>query len=131
MSLRTRSLGALTLGAALFAAALPAPARADEAARPVPAAAEPAAAPRAVAVVTVVRARDLITPAERQAYRAAMREAKTPEDRLRIRQAAIERLGQRAAEHGTVMVIDVPMMRHGQRWSEREMRPMAHPAPGR
>ena len=130
MSLRTRSLGALALGAALFAAALPAPARADEAVRPAPATAE-AAAPRAVAGVTVVRARDLITPAERQAYRAAMREAKTPEDRLRIRQAAIERLGQRAAEHGTVMVIDVPMMRHGQRWSEREMRPMAHPAPGR
>ena len=130
MSLRTRSLGALALGAALFAAALPAPARADEAVRPAPATAE-AAAPRAVAVVTVVRARDLITPAERQAYRAAMREAKTPEDRQRIRQAALERLGQRAAEHGTVMVIDVPMMRHGQRWSEREMRPMAHPAPGR
>ena len=130
MSLRTRSLGALALGAAFFAAALPAQARADEAARPAPAAAE-TAAPRAVAVVTVVRARDLITPAERQAYRAAMREAKTPEDRLRVRQAAVERLSQRAAEHGTVMVIDVPMMRHGQRWSEREVRPTIHPAPGR
>lgn len=128
MSLRTRRLGALAFGAALFAATA-LPALADEAARP--AQAPEAAGQRAVAVITVVRARDLITPAERQAYRTAIRAAKTPEERQRIREAAMERLGQRAAEHGVVMVIDAPMMRHGQRWAEREARPMVRPAPGR
>jgi len=128
MSLQTRRLGALAFGAALFAAAA-LPALADEAARP--AQAPEAANQRAVAVVTIVRARDLITPAERQAYRAAIHAAKTPEERQRIHAAAVERLGQRAAEHGVVMVIDAPMMRHGQRWAEREARPMPRPAPGR
>ena len=127
MNLWTRPLGALACAAALLSAA---PAFADEPGRPAQAP-EAAAGQRAVAVVTVVRVRDLITPAERQAYRAAMRDAATPEARQRIRQAAMERLSQRAAEHGVVMVIDAPMMRHGQRWSERETRPMARPAPGR
>ncbi|MEI7610242.1 MAG: hypothetical protein WCJ64_22915 [Rhodospirillaceae bacterium] len=127
----TRRLGALALGAAALAAlpALSTPARADEAA-PRPAATAEAGGQRAVAVVTVVRTRDLITPAERQAYRQAIRAAKTPEERASIRRAAFERLAQRASEHGVVMIIDAPM-RPGQRWSEREARPMIHPAPGR
>ena len=123
MTLTTRLFGALVLGAALFAAA---PAVADEAGRA--GAPEVAGGQRAVAVVTMVRVRDLITPAERQAYRQAMREAKTPEARLQIRQAAMERMSQRAAEHGKVMVIEARMMRQGQRWSEREAAPV-HTAP--
>ncbi len=124
MSLWTRRLGALTLGAILFAAALPA--TAEEAARTAPGP-EAAGGQRAVAVVAMVRARDLITPAERQAYRTAMREAKTPEARQRLRETTLARLSQRAAEHGVVMVIDVPMMRPGQRWSEHEVRPPRAP----
>ena len=114
----TCGLGALAF-AAVCAAALPA--LADEPGR----AAGTNLAQRQVAVVAVVRARDLVTPAERQAYREAMRTAKTPEERLRIREAAVERLGQRAAEHGVVMIIDAPMMRFGQRPTE------PRPAPGR
>ena len=119
MKLWTRSLGALALAAACAAAL---PALADEPGR---AAAGTSLAQRPLAVVTVVRARDLITPAERQAYREAMRAAKTPEERQRIRDAAVERLSQRAAEHGVIMVIDAPMIRYGQRPTE------PRPAPGR
>ena len=123
MSFSTRCLGALAIGAALLAAA---PAVADEAGRA--GAPEAAGGQRAVAVVTVVRARDLISPAERQAYRQAMREAKTPEARQQIRRSMMERVSQRAAEHGKVIVIEARMMRQGQRWSEREVAPV-HTAP--
>ena len=126
MNSRTLRLGAMALGAALFTVAST-PAFSEEAARPAP---EVATGPRAVAMVSVVRIRDLITPAERQTYRQAMRDAKTVADRQRIRQTAMERLSQRAAEHGTIMMIDARMMRHGQRWSEHEAPPL-HPAPGR
>ncbi|MEI6557448.1 MAG: hypothetical protein WCO00_03500 [Rhodospirillaceae bacterium] len=125
MSLCTRRLGALALGAALFAAAVPA--LADEGARP---GAGVEAGRGQVAVVAIVRARDLITPAERRAYRQAMREAQTPEARQRLREATIERLHQRAAEHGVVMMIDARMMRPSQRWSEHEPHPV-RPLPAR
>lgn len=116
----TRFFGALAT-AALIAGAAPAPARADG---PAPGAAN--GGQPGVAVITIVRARDLMSPADRQAYRKAMREAGSDEARQRIRGETMEKLQRRAAEHGVVMVIDTRMMRPGER--AFEARP-DHPAP--
>jgi len=108
----TRLFGALA-AAALIAGTAPAPALADG-----PASAANGDGHHGVAVITVVRARDLMSPADRQAYRKAMREAGSDEARQRVREATIERIQQRAAEHGVVMVIETRMVRPGERKSE-------------
>ncbi|CAK0747062.1 hypothetical protein CCP1ISM_2650002 [Azospirillaceae bacterium] len=60
--------------------------------------AAPAAAER-----PVVRPRDLMTTQERQAYRQAMREARTPEARQATRDRLYTTLRQRATERGVVL----------------------------
>lgn len=131
--------GAVALGAF---AALSQPAQAQQAAaRPLPqtmapvekpapaAAARPQAGDRGQVVVTMVRARDLVTPAERQAYRQAMREARDPAAKQRVREQMMERISQRAHEHGVVVVIDAPMMRQEGRPEMRAGAESRHPAP--
>jgi hypothetical protein len=98
--------GALAFGALLVGGLLAGPgvstAAADAAG---PAQTQLRGAPGAVAVVTVVRARDLMSAADRQLYRQQLRQAREPEARLRVQAEWLERLQARAAEHGVIMVI--------------------------
>lgn len=115
------TLAAAAALAGLLAGIDPAPARADEA----PA---PEAGRQAVAVFTMVRARDLMSAADRQAYRRAMREAGSEQARREVREAALERLRQRAAEHGVVVVLEARALRPGERVEfARPERPAAPP----
>jgi len=83
-----------------------------------------------VAVITVVRVRDLMSPADRQAYRRAMREARTREARRRIHETTLETLRQRAAEHGMVMLVEARVLRPGEgRREPNRLEVPDHPAP--
>jgi hypothetical protein len=84
-----------------------------------------------VAVITLVRARDLMSSAERQSYRRALRQARTAEERQRIRETALETLRQRAAEHGLVMVIEtrVPRLGEAGKTAATRLEVPEHPAP--
>ena len=73
-----------------------------------------------VAVITVVRARDLMSAADRQAYRQAMRQARDEAARQRIRESVLNTVRERAAEHGVVMIIETRAPHVGPRRSERE-----------
>lgn len=101
----TRRGGALLASAALLvgllAAGGPSAAKADEAR-----AEQAGAAPRTVAVVTVVRARDLMSGSDRRDYREQIREAPNAAARQRIHGQWLERLQARAAEHGVIMIIE-------------------------
>ncbi|MEI6984848.1 MAG: hypothetical protein WCK65_01865 [Rhodospirillaceae bacterium] len=117
------------LMAAVLASSAAAPASADPA-RPDPARPEPSSqlAPavtghRAMAVISFVRARDLMSGADHQAYRRAIRQADSAEARQRIREATLKTLHERAAEHGVVMMIDTRMMRLPERRAEPESAP--------
>jgi hypothetical protein len=83
-----------------------------------------------VAVIAVVRARDLMSPTDRQAYRRAMRAAPTEQARRDIREATLVTLRQRAAEHGMVMVIEARVLRPGEgRREPNRLEVPDHPAP--
>ncbi len=55
----------------------------------------PAAEPR-----ELIYCADLMTPAEREAYRASMRAARTPQERAAVRQAHRDQMHARARERG-------------------------------
>ncbi len=86
---------------------------------------------RPVAVVTVVRARDLMSAADRQLYRQQIRDARDVPTRQRIHGEWLERLQARAAEHGVIMVVEArtlpPEWRRVQ--STRPVGPEAPPPP--
>ncbi len=63
-------------------------------------------APGTVSVVTIVRARDLMSAADRQLYRQQIRDARDLPARQRVQAEWLGRLQARAAEHGVVMVIE-------------------------
>ena len=118
--LRWKTLCAvLALGA--VAATLPGEASAQQA----PAATQAAAAP---AQRPVLRARDLMTPQERQAYRQSMREARNdPARREQLRTQMRDTLRQRATARGGVLAepaMNRPAMK-------AEARPEKRPAPPR
>ncbi|CAK0757302.1 exported hypothetical protein [Azospirillaceae bacterium] len=113
--------GAVAIGTLVALPGLPA------LAQQAPAQQTPPQGEREQVVVAMVRVRDLMTPAERQSYRQAMREARDPAAKQRVREQMMERINQRAAKHGVVMIIDAPVMRPEMR-SSAENR---HPAPVR
>lgn len=78
------------------------PAAAQEPGRPPAAAAEPR---------ELIYCADLMTPAEREAYRASMRAARTPQERTAVRQAHRDQMHARAREHG-VDVLQCEPQRH-------------------
>lgn len=121
--LRWKTLCAvLALGA--VAATLPGEASAQQA----PAATQATAAP---AQRPVLRARDLITPQERQAYRQAMRAARNdPARQQQLRTQWRETLSQRAAARGGVLAesrMMKPGMKKAGKEANNERRPPAPP----
>ncbi len=116
--------GALLAG--LVAASLPSVAAADQA-RPE----QVQTAPNAVAVVTVVRARDLMSWTDRRTYRDAIRQAPDAAARQRIHAEWAEKLQARATEHGVIMVIETRMMRPDLRRAAGSGEASARPLPPR
>ena len=114
----------LALGAAV--ATLPDAASAQQApARPQPAQAQ-AAAPAAQAQRPTLRARDLMTPQERAAYRQSMRAARNdPARREQLRTQMRDTLRQRAAAKGAVLA-EPGIARPGMK-AEPERKPAAPP----
>jgi hypothetical protein len=119
--MRTRLPSRLLTGAIILVA-LMAVGSGPAAAQQAPAA-QPAPGERNQVIVTMVRTRDLVTPAERQAYRQAMGAARTVAERQKVREQMMERVGRRAAEHGVVMIIDAPMVRPELRSSAESRHP--------
>lgn len=81
------------------------------------------------AAAEIVRGRDLMTPAEWQAHRTEMLNAKTPAERQAIAEKMQQVLQARAAEKGDVLASDTvgPMMRYGR---GPGFGPRAHPGWG-
>ncbi|MEI6558917.1 MAG: hypothetical protein WCO00_10970 [Rhodospirillaceae bacterium] len=109
----------LALGAAV--AALPGEASAQQAP------AQPAAQAAAPAKPPVVRARDLMTPQERQAYRQSMRAARSdPARQTQLRNQMRETLRQRATARGAVLA--EPAFRSPAMAAKDSARPEKRPA---
>ena len=125
-SKRIRDVLALAaVAAALTLAPGTAPAQQADAARPAAAAATTAPA----AQKPVVRARDLMTPEERQAYRLAMREAReNPAQKAKIHEQWRKTLHERAAARGAVLA-DMGMAKPGQKKEARTENRAEAPAP--
>lgn len=68
------------------------------------AAQEPGPTPASTEPRELIYCADLMTPAEREAYRANMRAARTPQERAAVRQAHRDQMHARARERG----IDLP-----------------------
>jgi len=85
------------------------------------------ATPHAVAVVTVVRARDLMSATDRLTYRAQIRAASTAEARRRVQTEWLDRLQARAVEHGVVMVVETRVLRPEGRQGETARLPPRAP----
>lgn len=61
---------------------------------------EPGPAPASTEPRELIYCADLMTPAEREAYRASMRAVRTPQERAAVRQAHRDRMHARARERG-------------------------------
>jgi hypothetical protein len=130
--------GALVFGAVLAGLVMGADASVATAAAAAPATTTTAAAAgpagivtRPVAVITMVRIRDLMSAADRQLYRQQIRDARDAAARQRVHGQWMERLQARAAEHGVVMIVEARTPAPERRLVEtaRPVGPTAAPAP--